>query len=48
MTVREYTVKPKISDQEIAKLEGTYFDENDFDLIINPLFRLLHLFLEFY
>jgi hypothetical protein len=34
MTVREYTVKPKISDQEIAKLEGTYFDENDFDLII--------------
>ena len=28
------TVKPKMSNDEIAKLEGTYFNESDFDLII--------------
>ena len=29
-----YEVKPQISDQEIAKLEGTYFSEEDYDIII--------------
>ena len=28
------TVKPKMSNEEIANLEGTYFNESDFDLII--------------
>ena len=34
MVPRVYIVKPKISNQEIAKLEGTYFNDDDFDLII--------------
>jgi hypothetical protein len=43
MKVTEITVKQKISDQEISKLEGTYFTEDDFDIIIkddSDIYRL--------
>lgn len=33
-SVKIYEVKPKLSDMEIAKLEGMYFTEEDFDIII--------------
>lgn len=44
--VKVYYVKPKISDIEIAKLEGTYFTESDFDMIIKEdadVYRYDHL-----
>ena len=31
-SVKIYEVKPKLSDMEIAKLEGMYFTEEDFDI----------------
>ncbi len=34
VSIYEYEVKPKLSDTEIAKLEGMYFTEDDFDIII--------------
>jgi hypothetical protein len=33
-SVRVYEVKPQISDSEISKLEGMYFTEEDFDIIV--------------
>ena len=33
--VKIYEIKPKMSNNEISKLEGSYFTENDFDLIID-------------
>ena len=44
--VKVYIVKPHLSDQEIGELEGTYFDESDFDIIIRgdaDVYRLDHL-----
>ena len=32
--IKIYELKSLIPEQEIAKLEGTYFDESYFDLII--------------
>jgi hypothetical protein len=32
--IRVYEVKPKLTDVEIAKLEGMYFTEEDFDIIV--------------
>jgi 3-dehydroquinate synthetase len=32
--IRVYEVKPKLTDMEIAKLEGMYFTEEDFDIIV--------------
>lgn len=33
--VKIYEIKPKMSDNEISHLEGSYFTENDFDIIID-------------
>ena len=33
--VKIYEIKPKMSDNEISHLEGSYFSENDFDIIID-------------
>ncbi len=33
-SISEFEVKPQISDSEIAKLEGTYFSVDDYDIII--------------
>lgn len=44
--VKVYYVKPKMNDQEISQLEGTYFTESDFDLIIKDeadVYRYDHL-----
>ena len=44
--VKVYVVKPQMSDIEISRLEGTYFTEDDFDIIIRgdaDVYRLDHL-----
>ena len=44
--VKVYNLKPHMSDMEISKLEGTYFNDNDMDLIIKEdadVYRYDHL-----